>query len=204
MPGRDYKALVFKMILILRLSITESTYTVLCRTVMWCKGINYGKKVGFFGYTFFFRATNSKIEIGNKVVFRSDSRSNLIGINRRCMVSTLERGAHISIGDGTGFSGVSIGAANRIRIGKNVLVGANTMITDNNWHNVDPDNRDQSDQKKGTVEIGDNVFIGYGCIILKNVTIGENSVIGSGSVVIHDIPPNVIAAGNPCKVIKPL
>ena len=200
----DISAGVFKVLLIIKLKCIEICYTWIGRIMLKLKGVKSGKGILFSGKTFFFRAPNSKIEIGNEVVFRSDSSSNLIGINHRCMISTLERDAYISIGDKTGFSGVSIGAANRIVIGKNVLVGANTMITDNNWHNLDPENRDLSDQKKGSIEIKDNVFIGYGCIILKNVTIGENSVIGSGSVVIQDIPANVIAAGNPCKVIKPL
>ena len=50
--------------------------------------------------------------------------------------------------------------------------------------------------------IGDNVWIGGGAIILLGVTIGNNVVIGAGSVVSKDIPDNVIAAGNPCKVLK--
>jgi len=53
----------------------------------------------------------------------------------------------------------------------------------------------------GKVKISDNVFIGVGSIILPNITIGENSIIGSGSVVTKNIPNNVVAAGNPAKVI---
>lgn len=52
------------------------------------------------------------------------------------------------------------------------------------------------------VVIGDNVWIGGGAIILPGVTIGNNAVIGAGSVVTKDIPDNVIAVGNPCRVIK--
>jgi acetyltransferase-like isoleucine patch superfamily enzyme len=52
------------------------------------------------------------------------------------------------------------------------------------------------------VVIGDNVWLGVNSVVLKGVTIGKNSVIGANSVVTRDIPPNVIAAGNPCKVIK--
>ena len=54
------------------------------------------------------------------------------------------------------------------------------------------------------VTIGNNVWIGGGCIILPGVTIGDNSVIGSGSVVTKSIPANVVAVGNPCRVIKEL
>lgn len=54
------------------------------------------------------------------------------------------------------------------------------------------------------VEIGDNVWIGGGCILLAGVTIGENSVIGAGSVVTRSIPANCVAAGNPCRVLRSL
>jgi len=52
--------------------------------------------------------------------------------------------------------------------------------------------------------ISDNVWIGYGCAIMKGVHIGENSIIGINSVVIKDVPANVIVAGNPARVIKNL
>lgn len=52
------------------------------------------------------------------------------------------------------------------------------------------------------IEIGDDVFIGYRSIILAGVKIGNNSIIGAGSIVNKDIPPNSVAVGNPCKVIK--
>ena len=54
------------------------------------------------------------------------------------------------------------------------------------------------------IVIGRNVWLGAGVIVLPGVTIGENSIIGAGSVVNHDIPANVIAAGSPAKVIKPV
>jgi len=54
------------------------------------------------------------------------------------------------------------------------------------------------------IEIGDNVWIGSGAIILGGLKIGDNSVIGAGSVVTKDIPPDVMAAGNPCSVIREL
>lgn len=54
------------------------------------------------------------------------------------------------------------------------------------------------------VKIADNCWIGAGAVICPGVTIGENSVIGAGSVVTHDIPANSVAAGNPCRVIRPI
>jgi acetyltransferase-like isoleucine patch superfamily enzyme len=113
------------------------------------------------------------------------------------MISTLQKGAFLEIGSDSGFSGVSIGCFKKIIIGKNVKVGANVLITDGDWH---LDDARVSDPKP--ILIGDNVWLGYGVVVMKGVTIGDNSVIGINSVVIKDIPSNVVAAGNPCKVIK--
>jgi len=52
------------------------------------------------------------------------------------------------------------------------------------------------------VTIGDNVWIGGGAIVCPGVTIGDNSTIGAGSVVTRDIPPNVLAVGNPCRIVR--
>jgi maltose O-acetyltransferase len=53
-----------------------------------------------------------------------------------------------------------------------------------------------------SITIGDNAWLGGGVIVCPGVTIGANTVIGAGSVVTKDIPPNVVAAGNPCRVIR--
>lgn len=98
-----------------------------------------------------------------------------------------------------GFSGTIIGAFTTIKLGNNVRCGANTLITDSDWHEDDP-----RAGKAKPVVIGDNVWLGVNAVVLKGVTIGENSVIGANSVVAKNIPANVIAAGNPCKVLKSL
>ena len=64
--------------------------------------------------------------------------------------------------------------------------------------------RDSKENGEGSVIIGDGVFVGVNSVILPNVRIGDNTVIGAGSVVTNDIPANVIAAGNPARVIKTL
>lgn len=115
------------------------------------------------------------------------------------MFSTLKQGASIRIGECCGFSGTVIGAAKSVSIGNNVRCGANTLITDTDWHTDDI--RTSAD---ASVVIEDNVWLGYGVKILKGVHIGKNSLIGAGSIVTRDIPGNVVAAGNPCKVIKKL
>lgn len=91
-----------------------------------------------------------------------------------------------------------------ITIQDNVLFGTNCSIIDNDGHDLNPDKRTSKAPKSAPVVIENNVFIGDNVVILKGVTIGENSVIGNGSVVTTTIPKNVIAAGNPAKVIRNL
>ena len=71
-------------------------------------------------------------------------------------------------------------------------------------HPVYPQTRNSAWEYGKPVTIGDNVWLGGNTVILPGVTIGSNTVIGAGSVVTHDIPDWVIAAGNPCKVIRPI
>ena len=67
---------------------------------------------------------------------------------------------------------------------------------------MDPPLREKVAQFNIPVRIGKNVWIGAGAIVLPGVTIGDHSVIGAGSVVTKDIPPNVVAVGNPCRVLR--
>jgi len=160
------------------------------------KGVKIGRGCEFFGLPYFYRNPFSNITIGNGCTFRSDHTSNLIGVNHKCILSTHQKTASIIIGDQSGFSGVTIGAAIEIRIGNNVLCGANAIITDFDWH------IGRSKSGPSPVIINDNVWIGVNTTILKGVTIGENTIIGANSLVVKDIPANVIAGGNPCKVLK--
>jgi len=88
-----------------------------------------------------------------------------------------------------------------VRIGKNVMLAPSVMIM-TATHPLQAKARNSGKEYAKPIVIGDNVWIGAGAIINPGVTIGENSVIGSGAVVTKDVPPNVFAAGNPCKFIK--
>lgn len=91
----------------------------------------------------------------------------------------------------------------KISLGENVFVGPNcgfyTAI-----HPIDAKERLTWAESALPITIGDNVWIGGNCVILAGVSIGENTVIGAGSVVTKNIPPNVVAVGNPCKPIRSL
>jgi galactoside O-acetyltransferase len=88
-----------------------------------------------------------------------------------------------------------------VYIGNNVMVAPNVTITPTG-HPVDPDLRRPGNQFSIPIRIGNDVWIGANTVILPGVTIGNNSVIGAGSVVTHDIPENVVAVGNPCRVLR--
>lgn len=162
-------------------------------------GVKLGRNTRFYGKCHFKRFPKSTITIGNNCEFLSSANSNLIGVNRPCMVSTLTEEAVLEVGDNCGFSGTVIGAFTKIKIGHNVRCGANTLITDSDWHPDDP----RVGPSKPVI-IGNNVWLGLNAIVLKGVEIGENTVIGANSVVTKNIPANVIAAGNPCREIAKL
>lgn len=86
-------------------------------------------------------------------------------------------------------------------IGSHVMIGPNVTIA-TAGHPVEPSLRRKGIQFNKPVHIGDNVWIGAGVIILPGVTIGENTVVGAGSVVTKDLPANVVAVGNPCRVLR--
>ena len=89
----------------------------------------------------------------------------------------------------------------KITIGKNVMFAPNVSIY-TAGHPVHPDSRNSGYEYGIPVTIGDNVWVGGSVVINPGVTIGNNVVIDSGSVVTKDIPDNVIAVGNPCRVIR--
>ena len=92
---------------------------------------------------------------------------------------------------------------NTVRIGDNVLIAPNVGIYAAG-HPFDVEQRNAGLEYAYPVTIGDNVWIGGSSVIIGGVTIGSNTVIGAGSVVIRDIPSGVLAAGNPCRVIRKL
>ena len=88
-----------------------------------------------------------------------------------------------------------------VRIGNNVQIAPNVSIY-TAGHPVHPESRNSGYEYGIAITIGDNVWIGGNAVIMPGVTIGDNVVIGAGSIVTKDLPSNVIAAGNPCRVIR--
>lgn len=111
-------------------------------------------------------------------------------------------GTHIEVGDNffANFNCVFLDC-NHIRIGYNVFLGPNVQIY-TAYHPVRASERIKGPELAQSITIGDNVWIGGGTIICAGVTIGSNTTIGAGSVVVKDIPANVVALGNPCRVLR--
>ena len=89
----------------------------------------------------------------------------------------------------------------KVKIGKNVMIAPNVSIY-TAGHPLHPDSRNSGYEYGIPVTIGDNVWIGGSVTIVPDVHIGNNVVIGAGSVVTKDIPDNAVAVGNPCRVIR--
>jgi maltose O-acetyltransferase len=90
-----------------------------------------------------------------------------------------------------------------IRIGSQTLIGPNVQLY-TAFHPIDAEERVSGPELAMPISIGKRVWIGGSTVVLPGITIGDNSTIGAGSVVTHDIPAGVVAAGNPCRIIRPL
>jgi maltose O-acetyltransferase len=111
-------------------------------------------------------------------------------------------GVNILIGDGFYANfGCVILDCNIVEIGNHVMLGPCVQIY-TAYHPVDPKLRLTGQELAAPIKINDNVWVGGGAIICPGVTIGANTTIGAGSVVVKNIPSNVIAVGNPCRVIR--
>jgi maltose O-acetyltransferase len=116
-----------------------------------------------------------------------------------------EESSEIFIGDNVAINNAfSIECSSKVNIENDVLIGSGCSFMDNDGHDLAIEKRNSGSPKMAQIHICQNVFLGSNVTILKGVTIGKNSVIGNSSVVTNDIPENVIAAGNPAKVIRNL
>ncbi|WP_372430620.1 sugar O-acetyltransferase [Microbacterium hibisci] len=116
----------------------------------------------------------------------------------------VDYGENIIIGPGTfvNFNLTALDVA-EIRIGSDCQIGPNVQLL-TPTHPVEPGPRRDKLEAARPITIGDNVWLGGGAIVCPGVRIGDNSVIGAGAVVTRDIPANVVAVGNPARVIREL
>ncbi len=114
----------------------------------------------------------------------------------------VDYGTYITVGEDT-FINYNLTALDvaPITIGRDCQIGPNVQLL-TPTHPVEPEPRRDKLEAAKPITIGDNVWLGGGAIVLAGVTIGDNSVIGAGAVVTKDVPADVVAVGNPARVIR--
>lgn len=175
------------------------------------RNIQFGENILVLGkFPYFKSFYGSKCKIGNNVVLNSDSKHSNTALSTRCKFVVGYTGS-IEIGENTMLNGCSITSYKSVIIGKNCQIASFTLITDTDFHPVNPYEREKqiTRQKyaletvsKKNVIIGDNVWIGWNALILKGTIVGNNSVVAAGSVVLGEFPANVVIAGNPARIVK--
>lgn len=111
-------------------------------------------------------------------------------------------GKHVHFGNAVYANfGLTLVDDTHIYVGDNTMLAPNVVIA-TAGHPINPELRVKGYQYNMPVHIGKNCWLGAGVLVMPGVTIGDNTVIGAGSVVTKDIPANVVAVGNPCKVLR--
>ena len=113
----------------------------------------------------------------------------------------LWKDAQLILGSGFINKGTRIRVERKVTIGRRATISWDCYISDSDQHSIFDESGERINEPRPVV-IGDNVWIGQGCAIMKGVTIGDGAIIAAHSVVTKDVPANTIAAGTPAKVIK--
>lgn len=166
-------------------------------------GVPWGRRWRIFGMPILQRHRGSEIRLGDGLELRSTPESNPLRPFQPVVLSTRRRGAVIRVGNDCGATGAVLVADERIDVGDRVLLGANVLITDTDFHPLDPAVRRETPQAgaRAPVVIEDDVFIGTQAVILKGVHIGRGAVVGAGAVVTRAVPAGAIVAGNPARIV---
>lgn len=200
-----YLSFIIKILHILLLKGKTVFYNKVVYFQLWSNGVIIGKKFKAGGMPIVHISRGGNIIIGDNCTIRSWAKFSDTGENRPTVLCTRKNGI-IKIGSNTGITSTLLFSESQITIGDNVKIGGGTRIFDTNFHSTNAKIRatkeDTKNVKSEPISIGNNVFIGTGCIITKGVTIGENSIIAAGSVVVKSIPENQVWGGNPAKFIK--
>lgn len=170
--------------------------------------VNYGKNMKVVGRLRLRMTQDASILIGDNFLAFSGFNST-IDSGHKNVLSAIG-GAKIIIHDNVGITSTSIYCQKRVEIGNHVLIGADTIIMDTNFHSMDYAIRGTGKEgpkyadtvRTSPVIIGDNVFIGTRCVINKGVSIGEGAVIAAGSIVCKNVPAWEVWGGNPAQFIK--
>lgn len=167
------------------------------------KGFHFGKGLVVYGWPILRCARGAEVRVGRNLVMISENLFSAVGVSRPCLINAIEPGARIVIGDDVGISGASICSACSVTIGDRVMLGADVVVTDTDFHPVHtvPRRYVREGVASAPVVIEDDVFVGMRAIVLKGVRIGAGSVVAAGTIVTSDVPPLSIVAGRPARVV---
>ena len=206
---------IFKRLIIIYPKLQSWYYKRLNLFLFWLYNIEYGRNLCV--YDKIYVQGQGVVKIGDDFTFTSGSSINPICRNIRGTFYTMTPKSRIEVGDRVGISSSCLWSKNMIKIGNDVKIGGDCIIIDNDAHPLDYyKRRDRyametgwnkyvdEDISSAPIYIEDDVWIGARCLVLKGTHIGARSIIAAGSVVTKDIPSDVVAGGNPCKVIRDL
>lgn len=186
--------------------ISKIYFNLVTRVLFKLNHVRYGCDLHARGIPYISMSYGSKFVIGSSFKINNHYRYNPIGIYGPCQL-IIGSNAKIIIGDNVGISQTALIAHSDIIIGNNVKIGAGSKLYSTNFHSLNfllrrETSSDKVNTQTAPISIGDDVFIGAGCIILKGVKIGNRSIIGAGSVLTKSVPQDEIWGGNPAKMIR--
>lgn len=181
--------------------LCSAWYSSIARIYFAMLGCSVGPGFHAYGRLIVRMARRGSIRIGSHFNATSRHLTNLVGFPHPCILCCYGEG-RIEIGDYSGMTGAVISARQLVRIGNHVNIGGGVRIYDHDFHSLDPIQRrtreaDQANVRSAPVEIGNDVFIGAGSIILKGAKLGDGCIVGAGSVVGRgEYPAGTVVRGN--------
>lgn len=169
------------------------------------KGLHIDGRIRVNGMPLIDIQDGASIRISENVTLNSWNRGYHVNLYAPVKLVAEGRGTEILIGRNTRIHGSCLHARSRISIGRDCLIAGNVQIFDCSGHDLsfpEVDCRLDTMGETKSIAIEDAVWLGTQVIVLPGVTIGRGSVVGAGSVVTHDVPPFVVVAGNPARMVK--
>lgn len=181
-------------------------WTTVAKAKLLLAGCRYGRGLRVTGPLRVSVHPEGRLRIGDNVTINAGWRHNPVGSSQFVTI-WVSRGAELVIGDNVGMSHAEIVCTSGIRIGRGCKIGGGCCLYDSNFHSILSSQRAAAGNpgvESAPVILGDHVFLGAHCIVLKGVSIGDNSVIGAGSVVAKAIENNQVWAGSPARFLRNL
>jgi hypothetical protein len=187
-------------------SCAWGTLALRCKAALF--GIECGRGVRAAGSVIVARWPKSRISIGDGASLVSCPRRATAAPVTPVRLKTLGPDAAIILEQGVELSGTAIAARSQtIHLGAHTMIAPGCVLVDSDFHAPWPPERRHVDpgyERDAGIEIGEHVWIGMNCCILKGVRIGRGAMVAAGSVVTRDVPANCLAAGVPARVVREL